>query len=230
MKAIVSHSGGIDSTTCLAMAIEKYGAQNVSTVSFFYGQKLCNEIECAEKLAQHYGVKHTTLDLSEPFRFSSCALLTEAGTEVSQKSYAEQVAENGDSIISSCVPFRNGIFLSALASLAMSLHPNEEVELYIGAQANDSVENMYADCSLEFTQAMDKAIRLGTYGKVRLVAPIVGMSKAEVIATGLKLKVPYELTWTCYQGGEKPCGKCAACLDRIAAFRANGIEDPVEYK
>ena len=229
MKALVSHSGGVDSTTCLAMAIEKYGAENVSTVSFIYGQKLVKELESADKLAKHYKVNHYVLDLSEAFRFSDCALLKGSDKAIVHESYETQMETKGDNAITSYVPFRNGLFLSAVSCVALSIYPGEDVTVYIGAQANDSVNNTYADCSVEFVGAMDKAIRLGTYGKVRLTAPIVGMSKAQVIAAGLKLKVPYELTWTCYEGGQKPCGKCAACIDRIAAFKTNGKDDPVEY-
>lgn len=230
MKALVSHSGGVDSTTCLAMAVEKYGAENVSTVSFVYGQKLVRELESADALAKHYNVKHYVLDLSEAFRFSDCALLTDSGKAIIHESYETQMKTKGNEAITSYVPFRNGLFLSAVSCVALSIYPDEEVEVYIGAQANDSINNTYADCSVDFVQAMDKAIRLGTYDKVRLVAPIVGLSKAKVIETGLKLNVPYKLTWTCYEGGEKPCGKCAACIDRVAAFHANGMSDPVEYR
>ena len=230
MKALVSHSGGVDSTTCLAMAVEDFGAKNVSTVSFIYGQKLDKELECAAKLAEFYGVNHYIVNLSEVFQYSDCSLLKKSTQKVAQKTYFEQVQKNGSGIISSYVPFRNGVFLASVASVALSVYPCEEVSVYIGAQANDSVNNTYADCSVSFVEAMNRAIQAGTYKKVQLVAPIVNMSKAQVIATGLRLKVPYELTWTCYEGGEKPCGKCAACQDRVAAFRANGFEDPVRYK
>ena len=227
MKALVSLSGGVDSTTCLALAVKKHGAENVSAVSFTYGQKLDCELKSAAKIAEYFKVKHYVLNLNDVFQFGNCALLKKSTQSVQHRSYKEQAKDK--ETISSYVPFRNGVFLSVVASVALSLYPADETEVYIGAQANDSIDNTYADCSLEFTHAMDKAIQFGTYSKVRLVAPIVGMNKAQVVKIGLSMNVPYELTWTCYEGGEKPCGKCAACIDRIEAFVNNGTKDPVEY-
>ena len=109
----------------------------------------------------------------------------------------------------------------------MSLAPDEDTCLYLGAHADDAAGEAYPDCSPAFTEAMGDAVRIGTYGKVMLRAPFVRMGKAEVVRTGLALGVPYELTWSCYEGGDVPCGRCATCLDRRAAFAANGVEDPV---
>ncbi len=77
---------------------------------------------------------------------------------------------------------------------------------------------------------MDKAISVGTYGKIHIERPLINFSKAEIVKMGLSLKVPYELTWSCYEGGEKACGTCGTCIDRLNAFRLNGIEDPIEYQ
>jgi len=116
--------------------------------------------------------------------------------------------------------------LSTAASLAASLFENEEVDIYIGAHADDAAGDAYADCSEPFLKAMNDAITIGTYGKVHLVFPFADMNKAGVVATGLKLHTPYELTWSCYEGGDKPCGTCGTCIDRAAAFAANGVKDP----
>lgn len=129
-------------------------------------------------------------------------------------------------MVSTYVPFRNGLMLSAVASMALSLYPDDDVDIYLGAHADDAAGNAYADCSEEFTSAMTEAISLGTYGKVHVKTPLVKMNKAEVVKTGLSLKVPYELTWSCYNGGDKPCGTCGTCIDRAKAFAANGIQDP----
>ncbi|MBO4312550.1 MAG: 7-cyano-7-deazaguanine synthase QueC [Desulfovibrionaceae bacterium] len=224
-KALVLSSGGVDSTTCLGMAIEALGRENVSAASIFYGQKHKKELEQARKIAVFYGIRQHELDLSAIFRYSDCPLLAASGKEIEHKSYAEQIRGNGG-MASTYVPFRNGLMLSAVASLGMSLWPEYEIEIYIGAHADDAAGNAYADCSKAFTDAMDSAIRIGTYGKVRLAAPLAEMNKAQVVAAGLRLGVPYELTWSCYEGGEKPCGTCATCLDRATAFAANGIRDP----
>ena len=226
MKAVVLSSGGVDSTTCLALAVSEYGTENVATVSIFYGQKHQRELESARRVAEHYGVRHAEYDLTAVFRGSSCALLAGAPHEIDHRSYAEQLAEKDGGGVSTYVPFRNGLMLSAAASAAGSIFEGEDIRLYLGAHADDAAGNAYADCSEEFLQAMGEAISVGTYGRIRLVAPFAGKPKAEVVKTGLALNVPYELTWSCYEGGEAPCGVCATCRDRAAAFRANGAEDP----
>lgn len=229
MKALVLSSGGVDSTTCIGIAIDKLGKENVSTVSVFYGQKHAKELECANKVAKFYGVKHYELDLSSIMKYSNCPLLKGSTEKIKHESYAEQIEENGEGMVSTYVPFRNGLMLSSVATLAMSIYPNEEVEIYLGAHADDSAGRAYADCSEEFTDAMKEAIYIGTYEKVTVKAPLVNMTKADVVKTGLKLKVPYELTWSCYEGGEKQCGTCGTCIDRKNAFMQNGVKDPVEY-
>lgn len=229
MKALVLSSGGVDSTTCIGIAIDKLGKENVSTVSVFYGQKHAKELECANKVAKFYGVKHYELDLSSIMKYSNCPLLKGSTEKIKHESYAEQIEENGEGMVSTYVPFRNGLMLSSVATLAMSIYPNEEVEIYLGAHADDSAGRAYADCSEEFTDAMKEAIYIGTYEKVIVKAPLVNMTKADVVKTGLKLKVPYELTWSCYEGGEKQCGTCGTCIDRKNAFKQNGVKDPVEY-
>lgn len=225
-KAIVLSSGGVDSTTCVGLAVDRFGSDNVSTLSVFYGQKHVKEIECADKIAAHYNVKHYAVDLSATMAFSNCPLLGKSTEAIKHMSYADQIAENGEGMVSTYVPFRNGLMLSAAAALAMSIYPEDDVYIYLGAHADDAAGRAYADCSEEFTYAMNEAINIGTYGKVHLCAPLVNMTKAEVVKTGLDLDVPYELTWSCYEGGEKPCGTCGTCIDRAAAFEANGVEDP----
>lgn len=229
MKALVLSSGGVDSTTCVGIAVDKLGKENVSTVSVFYGQKHAKELECANKVAKFYGVKHYELDLSSIMKYSNCPLLKGSTEKIKHESYAEQIKKNGEGMVSTYVPFRNGLMLSSVATLAMSIYPNEEVEIYLGAHADDSAGRAYADCSEEFTEAMKEAIYIGTYEKVTVKAPLVNMTKADVVKTGLELKVPYELTWSCYEGGEKQCGTCGTCIDRKNAFKQNGVKDPVEY-
>ena len=224
MKCLVLSSGGIDSTTCVSLAVHEYGKENVATVSVRYGQKHLKELECAEKIAKYYEVPHYELDLSQVFKQSNCALLSQSTEAISLKSYAEQLSENGR--VNTYVPFRNGLFLASCASLALSVFNNEKCQIYIGAHADDAAGNAYADCSLEFIDYMNKAIKQGTYDLCEIVAPFVNNNKAEVVKTGIKLKTPYELTWSCYEGGDKPCGKCATCIDRLKAFELNGIKDP----
>ncbi|MBQ7990599.1 MAG: 7-cyano-7-deazaguanine synthase QueC [Oscillospiraceae bacterium] len=219
MKALVLSSGGVDSTTLLAMACDRYGSDNVVSMSVYYGQKHSKELEAAQKVAEHYGVRHITSDLSEIFSSSDCTLLKGRG-DIPHESYAEQLKKTDGSPVSTYVPFRNGLFLSAAASAALS--EGCGVLMY-GAHADDAAGSAYPDCSEEFVEAMAKAISLGTGGTLTLEAPFAKLNKKQVVAIGVRLNVPYELTWSCYEGADEPCLKCATCIDRIAAFRANGL-------
>lgn len=225
-KAIVLSSGGVDSTTCVGLAVSLYGAENVITASLYYGQKHSKELECARKVAEYYKVPHIEKDISTVMEYSNCPLLAKSTEKIKHQSYAEQIAENGEGRVSTYVPYRNGLLLSIAAAIADSMFPGQPVNIYYGAHADDAAGRAYADCSPEFVQAINKAISIGTYGNVHVIAPLINSNKASVVKLGLSLKVPYELTWSCYEGEEKPCGKCGTCIDRANAFKANGIEDP----
>lgn len=230
MKALVLSSGGIDSTTCLAIAVHKYGKENVSTLSIYYGQKHEKELECARAVASYYDVKHYELDLSVVMQYSDCSLLKGSSKEILHESYAEQLKKTNGNPVSTYVPFRNGLFLSAAASIAISVYPNEDVEIYCGMHADDAAGNAYPDCSSDFNDAIGRAIYFGSNNRVRVVSPLVHYTKSGVVSEGLVLKAPYHLTWSCYEGGDKACGCCGTCIDRINAFKANGAKDPIEYK
>lgn len=233
-KAIVLSSGGVDSTVCVAMAVAKFGAENVATTSIFYGQKHNKELECARKVADFYKLRHYEFDLSSVLQFSNCSLLTQSTQAIEHKSYEQQIADNKAAVqtaatkgkVSTYVPFRNGLMLSVCASLAQSIFENDDVEIYLGAHGDDAASNAYADCSEAFVSTISKAISIGTYEQVCVTAPFAGLSKAEVVKKGLELKAPFELTWSCYEGEEKPCGTCGTCIDRARAFAANNAEDP----
>ena len=122
------------------------------------------------------------------------------------------------------MPFRNGLFLSTAASVAFS--KNCDI-IYYGAHSDDAAGSAYPDSSLEFNQAMSDAIYLGSGKSVRVEAPFGQWTKKEIVKEGLRLKVPYELTWSCYEGKDKPCSKCGTCIDREKAFELNGEIDPL---
>ena len=227
MKALVLVSGGLDSTTSLAMAIDKYGKENVVALSVYYGQKHTKEIEAAQKITEYYQVEHISLDLTPIFQYSDCSLLAHSDKEVPHESYAEQLKETDGSPVSTYVPFRNGLFLSSAASIALS---KDCGVIYYGVHADDAAGKAYPDCSTTFHEAMKQAIYTGSGNQLTIEAPFVNMAKSEVVAIGLKLHVPYELTWSCYEGGDEPCGVCGTCIDRAEAFRLNGIEDPALKK
>ena len=223
-RALVLCSGGVDSTTLLAMACDRYGAENVVALSISYGQKHEKEIESARAVARYYGVEQRFLDLAAIFADSNCSLLSHSTEDVPEESYAEQLDESDGAPVSTYVPFRNGLFLSSAASMALSLGCGV---LYYGAHHDDWAGNAYPDCSKEFVDAMNRAIVEGTGGELRMEAPFVEWSKADIVAEGIKLEVPYELTWSCYEGGDYPCGVCGTCIDRNLAFEKNGMRDPL---
>lgn len=199
MKAMVLFSGGIDSTTCLGMAVEKYGPENVIALSIAYGQKHTKEIEASDKIVKYYNVEHIYLDLAKIFQYSDCSLLSHSDKEIPKESYNDQIKSTNGSPVSTYVPFRNGLFLSSAASIALS-----------------------KGCII----CMCSIIYLGSGKQIKVVAPFINATKDQVVKKGLEINVPYKYTWSCYEGGEKPCGKCGTCIDRAKAFELNGIKDP----
>ena len=224
MRALVLCSGGVDSTTLLAMAVDKYGSENVVALSISYGQRHEKELKAARDIARYYHVEQRFLDLAAIFADSSCSLLAHSERDIPKESYAEQLEQADTKLVSTYVPFRNGLFLSSAASMALSLDCSV---LYYGAHHDDWAGNAYPDCSREFVAAMNNAIREGTGGELHMEAPFVEWSKADIVKKGLELNVPYELTWSCYEGGDKPCGVCATCIDRKRAFELNDSVDPL---
>ena len=221
-KALVLMSGGVDSTTCLAMAVYKYKKENVVALSVSYGQKHAREIAAAEDLTNYYGVEHIKIDLAPMFAYSDCTLLSHTEEEIPHTSYAEQLKKTDGVPVSTYVPYRNGLFLSAAASIALSKGCQV---IYYGAHSDDAAGSAYPDCSAAFHEAIAQAIYLGSGKQLQVYAPFVDKTKADVVRIGKTLGVPYERTWSCYEGKDKPCGVCGTCRDRKAAFVANGILD-----
>ena len=227
MKKVILLSGGIDSTTCLTMAVKHYGADNVIALTFLYGQKHENEIENARKVAEHFSVKLVEARIDSQIFQNSNSTLLQGNGEIAHKSYHEIIEENGEGTVDTYVPFRNGLMLSQAAALAYSVGADE---VWYGAHADDAAGSAYPDCTPEFYTSMDKAIFSGTGYKVHLLAPLLGMNKAQLVEAGLKLNAPYELTRSCYEGHEYACGKCATCIDRLNAFGQNLVDDPIKYE
>ena len=227
MKALVLFSGGLDSSVCLGLAVKEYGADEVLALSIYYGQKHKKELLASERVAEHYGVKRLALDLGEIFRGSNCTLLEGAAEEIPHEEYSEQLKKTKGGPVNTYVPYRNGLFLSSAASVALSY--GCEV-IYYGAHADDAAGNAYPDTSIAFHKAVSDAIDIGSGNQLRVLAPFIDKTKAQVVATGAEIGVPFALTWSCYEGQEKACGVCGTCRDRKLAFRLNGLTDPMEYK
>ncbi len=222
-KAMVLFSGGVDSATCLGLAIERFGKENVIPLSIVYGQKHEKEVEAAHKILDYYGLKGMELDLTTIFAYSDCSLLSHSGQEIPEGSYARQLEEREGAAVSTYVPFRNGLFLSSAASMALSVKCSC---IYYGAHGDDAAGNAYPDCSEAFLRSMNQAVYEGSGKVLQIEAPFINCNKAQVVKEGLRLGVPYELTWSCYEGKEHPCGRCGTCIDRQKAFAANHMTDP----
>lgn len=226
MRVLVLASGGLDSTCLLHKAVKEYGAENVYALNVYYGQKHHKEHDCFLWQLERLGIKnYESLDLSSIFAgYKGCTLLQSSTEDIPHESYAEQLAKK-PGVVSTYVPFRNGLFLSVAASIAYQEGCDT---IWYGAHADDAAGNAYPDCTEEFIQAMSRAIGEGTDFKVRLSGPWSQMNKAGVVAEGLKAGMTqedFEHTWSCYEGGDEPCGECGTCIDRKAALEANGLKN-----
>lgn len=221
-KAIILLSGGLDSTTCLALATSE--GFTCYALSFSYGQRHSAELAAAQRIAQHYKVaehKIVTLD-TDLFRNSA---LTDPGLEVPD-------FQGGSDIPATYVPARNTIFLSMALGLAESLGART---LFIGASSVDY--SHYPDCRPEYMDAFQTLANLATKAGVSgdhftLRAPLQHLSKVQTIQLGLSLGVDYSLTLSCYQATEagEACGRCDSCTFRRRGFIEAGIEDPTLYR
>lgn len=226
MKSVVLLSGGVDSATCLAIEVDKWGAKNVHAIAFNYGQKHEAELENAANVALFYGVKFSVLEIDSKIYSSSNSSLLKGKGEISHgKTYAEILEEK--EVVDTYVPFRNGLMLSQAAAYAYSV--GADIVVY-GAHADDAAGDAYPDCTPAFYHFMDKAIYFGTGQKVHLQAPLLTLSKSQVVKWGIELDVPYFLTRSCYESSNESCGTCATCIDRKKAFTENGMTDPIHYK
>jgi len=236
-KAFVLLSGGIDSSTCLAIAIRDCGARNVKAISIDYGQRHIREVQAARDVAGILNVKH---ELHEIIGIPK-VMLTDKNAVVPNISYQEI-----QGVSPTYVPFRNGQLISRIAGIAAHeveqlnknrsfdhgdlVPPTYDGAIYFGAHAEDAAGDAYPDCRLDFVGAMAAAVYIGTYHSVRLKAPLIEMYKDEIVEKGESLSVPWGLTWSCYKGETFHCGLCPTCRARKAGFRKASVFDPTEYQ
>jgi len=219
---VVLLSGGLDSTTTLAIAACEF---EVFALTFDYGQKHAVELEAARRVAQAQGVVEHVIARLDPSLLAGSALTSE-GVEIPKD---RSPAEVGGLIPVTYVPARNTIFLSFALAWAESLGADD---IFIGVNAIDY--SGYPDCRPEFIEAFERVANLPTKAGVEerrrlaIHTPLIELSKAQIIERGLELGVDFALTVTCYEPGEGggPCGRCDACLLRAQGFRELGLEDP----
>lgn len=219
-KAVVLLSGGLDSATTLAIALDE--GYDVHALSFDYGQKHSRELESAEKIVKHYNVKHKIMKID--FLWAKSAL-TDKKIKI-----PESRKKIGKNIPVTYVPARNMVMLSFALAYAETINADA---VFIGANAIDY--SGYPDCRPEFYKAFQKAaglgIKKGVEGNpIRIKYPLINMTKSKIIKKGISLEVPYHLTWSCYKGKKKACGVCDSCILRLKGFNEAGVRDPISYE
>lgn len=222
-KAVVLLSGGLDSSTTAAIA--KSQDYELYAVTFDYGQRHARELESAVAVAESLGVKDHIIITFDMRKIGGSALTDNIDVPTGRST--EEMSED---IPVTYVPARNTIFLSFALAYAEKVGAED---IFIGVSQVDY--SGYPDCRSEFIEAFEKTANLATKAAVegkaqfRIRTPLINLTKAETIKQGLELGLDYSLTWSCYQGGERACGKCDSCLLRLAGFREAGASDPLEY-
>lgn len=233
-EVFLSFSGGLDSTTLLVQLInEDY---RPVPVFFHYGSKHnSKEFAAAEAIIHKYqDVFESGFDLNlhevdltgiySSMKDCSALLDTARAIPTGQGGYKEP-----GSLDATVVPGRNHMFAAVLAAMAEAeaLKMQENTCVALAIHAGDHA--LYPDCRPAFAASLGETIRQSTEGRVDLLTPFVDIFKADIVCKGLEMQVPYGLTWSCYNGGEKPCGVCGTCRERLAAFKEAGVRDPLEY-
>ena len=201
MRSVVLLSGGLDSTVALAITLGS--AEVVDTLTVEYGQSHVRELEAASAVADYYKVPHTVVRV-DPVLFGGSAL---TGGAVIPDGHAD------DGPDSTYVPARNTVLLALAAARAESVGA---AQIVIGANADD--EAGYPDCRWEFIEAYRSVLSHGTLGHVWVSAPLLRLTKKQIAGAAMRLGVPVGLTWSCYRGGDVPCGRCGACESREGAL------------
>jgi 7-cyano-7-deazaguanine synthase len=211
-KCIVVLSGGPDSAV-VAYWAKKQGYE-VHALTFKYGQIAEKEVKHATIIATKLGIPIKIINLScLKDIFTGVTALCDKNLELTP-TFTQPII----------VPFRNAIFLSVAVAYAVSI---EAAEVFYGAQGSD--EPFYPDCREEFYKSFENTAKLGTGAEIRIEAPFSKLQKSEVLKIGMRLGVPFKLTWSCYRDEEKHCGTCESCVNRKNAFKEAKIEDPTEY-
>lgn len=215
-KAVVIYSGGMDSFTLLNRVI--HDGYDVYALTFNYGQKHVKEVEVASTVCKQLNVPHKILDISPINQLMQSSSLV-GSIDVPEGHY------QADNMKSTMVPNRNMILLSLAIGYAVDI---EASKVYYGAHSGDHV--IYPDCRPEFVHAMNDVAKIANYEPISIETPYLNATKGEILKDGLSMNLTYEHTWTCYNGRQKACGKCGACVERLEAFADNNATDPVEYE
>jgi 7-cyano-7-deazaguanine synthase len=217
MHTVLILSGGLDSTVLLHRLLADGDA--VAALSVDYGQRHRRELQSARAACARLGVEHEVADLSGLRPLLGGSSQTDESVPVPHGHYAAETMK------ATVVPNRNMLMLSVAAAWAISRRADR-----VAYAAHGGDHAIYPDCRPEFAAAFGAALALADWHRVTLHAPYLGMSKAEIVAEGRRLRVPLAETWSCYEGGRVHCGECGTCVERREAFELAGVPDPTEYR
>ena len=215
-KAVVIYSGGMDSFTVLHRALRQ--GYDVHALSFHYGQRHARELQVAEQVCRELDISHQLIDIRAIHSSMGNSALTDASRDMPSGDYAP------DNLAATIVPNRNMILLSL--AIAHAVNIGADICFY-GAHGGDHV--LYPDCRPEFVERMNAVAAIAHFEPVRIEAPYLYANKSDILADGLTMGLNYSRTWTCYLGEAHACGQCGSCRERLAAFAANGLTDPIRY-
>lgn len=222
LNVVAVVSGGIDSSTMLHLLHADTSINKIASITFDYGQKHDKEIAAAVAISRSLGIPHIVVDISNIQVLLRSALTTE-DIDVPE---VTATAEHYDTLKSTVVPNRNAIFLSLAVGYAVSLGYDA-----VAYAAHWSDRGVYPDCRAEFVESFEDAMRKAIdMPDFRILSPFINNDKSTIVTIGLDYDVPFDLTWSCYKGGEKHCGVCSTCRERKRAFVEAGISDPTEYQ
>lgn len=221
-NAILLLSGGLDSVVSLAFLKDTYS--DILSLTFNYGQKsFLAEKEASEKIAKFYNIKHEVIDLDWLSKISTSALNTDNDVPNLAKSDLNSIAVTQNSAKSVWVPNRNGLFVNIAACYAESFGYDS---IIIGANKEEAAT--FKDNSIDFINAINNSLKNSTNSTVKLVAPLVELSKIDIIKKAIELNVPFEFIHSCYISNEKHCGKCESCLRLLRALEENQALDLIK--
>jgi len=216
-KVVLIFSGGMDSTTLLYDLIKRN--KIVYALSINYNQRHKKELDYAKKTTKKLGINHKIIDLSAIDELLQGSALTSSEIAVPEGHYEDE------NMKMTVVPNRNMILLSLAIGYAISIKADS---VYYAAHKGDHA--IYPDCRPEFVDAVKEVAKLVYYEPIEIYAPYLHIDKGDIAIIGKKLGVDYSLTWSCYNGKEKPCGKCGSCTERLEAFKKAEMIDPLKDK
>jgi 7-cyano-7-deazaguanine synthase len=215
-RVVVVYSGGMDSTVLLFHL--RSAGYDVRALSVDYGQRHRKELDCARSICRMNGIPYEVADLRGITHLLKGSSLTDSEVDVPEGHYAEE------SMKATVVPNRNMIMLSVAIGYAISLKAQ-----FVAYGAHVGDHTIYPDCRPEFAAALNTAALLADWHQVELLRPFIKLTKSEIAKRGAELNVPFELTWSCYKGGERHCGLCGTCVERAEAFNLADLQDPTDY-